>query len=171
MNVADRGQAVAAGNERFNHITLDGAGPDQSHTGHNVFNIVSEEPQLKAALRRAFQLEYADSVAIVEHLIGRLIIQGYSVVAEILFRLQSRVHIMDGGQCPQRQQIKFDQAQPFNSVFIELGNQHSLGGRLQRRYGGQQRAADYHPPDGSPYAGAHWPTAHTNPRGWQIAFA
>jgi len=80
VEVGNRLVTKSPGHEGLHHITLNGPRPDQGQARYNIFKVGCLQARLKAALGRALQLEDANCLTAVYHLVGVTVIYGNAIV-------------------------------------------------------------------------------------------
>ena len=130
----------------MHHPALDGPGPHDRHLDHQVVELLGLEPRQHAALRPALDLEHADRLGALDHLVGGLVLgrdvldlEGTSLaLADEVQRLADR------RQHAQPQHVDLEQPDRVEVVLVPLDHRAVRHRRVLHRHHARQRPLRQH---------------------------
>ncbi len=136
--------AVAAADERPDHLGLQRAGPKQRDRGDHVVEVALAQPRGEVALARAFELEQADGARLADQLVDGGVVARQLPGRDVLAGagLDEPHGFGDGAVHAQAEDVHLDEAERLDVVLVELGDDHSLGRPLQRHAVGDGAARE-----------------------------
>ncbi len=133
---------VAAREVRPDHVGLHRARPEERDVGDDVIEASRLEAGEEAAHARALELEDPNGPRRAQQLERLLVVQRKIIEVERLAaRLADDVkRLLDGGEVAQPEHVHLHQTERLHIVLVELTDDHTLGGDLERREVGDRVA-------------------------------
>ncbi len=119
--VFDRFLVVAAAQVGMDHAALDRPGADDRHLDHEIVKLGGLHSREHRDLRAALDLEGADAVALLQHLVSSVIVRdgGEREVAETVLAHQVEA-LADAGEHAEREHIDLHQPERLDVVLVPL---------------------------------------------------